>query len=204
MRLLIFAQKNNCFSHAFQKTNLVDYVYKTDVFLEKFYLYDYDLILFNIFHLEEDHLKAIEEIKAENTKVPILCCMEKISPLIIDKFLTLGVNNLLLRSCDSNFVENNVVLGSLSLNFESNSFFILDRELFLRKKEFLLLKYLILNQKQFLSKNKIINQLIENAYERDSNLVEVYIYRLRKILRENSADVKIISKKNFGYRITAC
>lgn len=204
MRFLIFEQRNNCFKYSFQKLNLIDYSYEIDGFLEKFYLYDYDLILLNISKIEAIHLELIQEIKSENKKVPILCCMEKIDDVLINKIFNSGISNFLFNHTQGNFYKNDLVVGSLSFNFLSNSFFISNQELILRKKEFLLLKFLVLNQNKFVSKRKIISRLINDIYDKDSNLVEVYIYRLRKILREKEANVKIISKRNYGYKISTC
>lgn len=204
MRFLIFEQRNNCFKYSFQKLNLIDYSYEIDGFLEKFYLYDYDLILLNISKIEAIHLELIQEIKSENKKVPILCCMEKIDDILINKIFNSGISNFLFNHTQGNFYKNNLVVGSLSFSFLSNSFFISNQELILRKKEFLLLKFLVLNQNKFVSKRKIISRLINDIYDKDSNLVEVYIYRLRKILREKEANVKIISKRNYGYKISTC
>lgn len=204
MRFLIFEQRNNCFKYSFQKLNLIDYSYEIDGFLEKFYLYDYDLILLNISKIEAIHLELIQEIKSENKKVPILCCMEKIDDILINKIFNSGISNFLFNHTQGNFYKNDLVVGSLSFSFLSNSFFISNQELILRKKEFLLLKFLVLNQNKFVSKRKIISRLINDIYDKDSNLVEVYIYRLRKILREKEANVKIISKRNYGYKISTC
>lgn len=204
MRFLIFEQRNNCFKYSFQKLNLIDYSYEIDGFLEKFYLYDYDLILLNISKIEAMHLELIQEIKSENKKVPILCCMEKIDDVLINKIFNSGISNFLFNHTQGNFYKNDLVVGSLSFNFLSNSFFISNQELILRKKEFLLLKFLVLNQNKFVSKRKIISRLINDIYDKDSNLVEVYIYKLRKILREKEANVKIISKRNYGYKISTC
>lgn len=204
MRFLIFEQRNNCFKYSFQKLNLIDYSYEIDGFLEKFYLYDYDLILLNISRIEARHLELIQEIKSENKKVPILCCMEKIDDVLINKIFNSGISNFLFNHTQGNFYKNDLVVGSLSFNFLSNSFFISNQELILRKKEFLLLKFLVLNQNKFVSKRKIISRLINDIYDKDSNLVEVYIYKLRKILREKEANVKIISKRNYGYKISTC
>lgn len=204
MRFLIFEQRNNRFKYSFQKFNLIDYSYEIDGFLEKFYLYDYDLILLNISRIEARHLELIQEIKSENKKVPILCCMEKIDNSLINKIFSSGISNFLFNSVQGGFSQNNLIIGSLSFSFINNSFFISNQELILRKKEFLLLKFLFLNQNKFVSKRKIISRLINDIYDKDSNLVEVYIYRLRKILREKEANVKIISKRNYGYKISTC
>lgn len=204
MRFLIFEQKNDCSKYQFHKLSLIDYSYELESFLEKFYLYDYDLILLNISRIEARHLELIQEIKSENKKVPILCCMEKIDDLLINKIFNSGISNFLFNHTQGNFYKNDLIIGSLSFSFINNSFFISNQELILRKKEFLLLKFLVLNQNKFVSKRKIISRLINDIYDKDSNLVEVYIYRLRKILREKEANVKIISKRNYGYKISTC
>lgn len=204
MRFLVFKDVNNSIINSLEKFNLVDYSYEIENFLEKFYLYDYDLILLNIYKLEKKHLDAIEEISHENNKIPILYFMEKIDFSLIEKILKIGIKNLLFGSNYFNCIQNIQTIGSLSFNHDSNCFYTSDKELILSKKEFFLLKFLFCNSNHFVSKNKIVNRLINDVYEKNSNLIEVYIYRLRKILKENKTNVKIISKRNFGYKISAC
>ncbi len=61
--------------------------------------------------------------------------------------------------------------------------------------EFRLLRYLLLNSGQILSKSKLTEHIYDLDSDKDSNVIEVYIRRLRQILGKN----RIETRRNQGY-----
>lgn len=61
--------------------------------------------------------------------------------------------------------------------------------------EFRLLRYFLLNLDHVLSKSKITDHIYDNDAEKDSNVIEVYVRHLRKILGKN----RIETRRGQGY-----
>jgi two-component system response regulator PhoP len=66
--------------------------------------------------------------------------------------------------------------------------------------EFRVLEYLVLNSARVVSKTELTDHLYEQDYERDSNVIEVFIGRLRKKLDPDGALNPIRTVRGQGYR----
>ena len=65
--------------------------------------------------------------------------------------------------------------------------------------EFRLLRYLMLNPDKILSKTELSEHVYEEEQIRDSNVIEVYVNRLRSILGKE----RITTHRGQGYRLSA-
>lgn len=76
-----------------------------------------------------------------------------------------------------------------------------EEEIFLSKKEFLLLKYLMNNSKQILSRNQILDAVWNEEMEYvDPNVVPVNIKRLREKVEKNPKNPEYIKNiRGVGY-----
>jgi DNA-binding response OmpR family regulator len=61
--------------------------------------------------------------------------------------------------------------------------------------EFRLLRYFMLHPNKILSKTRLIEHVYEQNFDKDSNLIEVYVRHLRKIIGKE----RIITKRGQGY-----
>jgi two-component system, OmpR family, response regulator PhoP len=66
--------------------------------------------------------------------------------------------------------------------------------------EFRVLEYLILNSARVVSKTELTDHLYEQDYDRDSNVIEVFIGRLRRKLDPDGALNPIRTVRGQGYR----
>jgi len=64
--------------------------------------------------------------------------------------------------------------------------------------EFRLLRYFMLNPNKILSKSRLIEHVYDQNFDKDSNLIEVYVRHLRKIIGKE----KIVTKRGQGYLFT--
>lgn len=71
-------------------------------------------------------------------------------------------------------------LADLSLDPAAHRVFRAGRELFLSGREFAILEYLLRNQGTVLSRSRIEEHIWSYEYEGSSNVVDVYIRKLRK------------------------
>ncbi|MDL2236962.1 response regulator transcription factor [Christensenellaceae bacterium OttesenSCG-928-K19] len=90
-------------------------------------------------------------------------------------------------------------MGGLSLDPASHRVFLDGDELFLSGREFAILEYMLRNQGIVLSRTRIEEHIWSYEYEGSSNVVDVYIRKLRsKLCREGKPSL-IHTVRNVGY-----
>lgn len=77
-----------------------------------------------------------------------------------------------------------------------------DRELELTAYEYKVLEYLMLNAGKVISKTELTEHIYDQDFDRDSNVIEVFIGRLRKKLDPDNAFMPIETLRGRGYRWT--
>lgn len=116
------------------------------------------------------------------------------------KVLISRVNAILRRvSKDKNekiLVSNEITVDEIVMRVRKNK-----EEIFLSKKEFLLLRYLMVNAKQILSRNQILEAVWNEETEYiDPNIVPVNIKRLREKIERNPKNPEYIKNvRGLGY-----
>ncbi|MBW9256366.1 MAG: response regulator transcription factor [Candidatus Thiodiazotropha sp. (ex. Lucinisca nassula)] len=81
--------------------------------------------------------------------------------------------------------------GGVELDEEKQQLILPDEQrLDLTGTEFRLLRFFILNQGRILSKTRLIEHVYEQDFDRDSNLIEVYISRLREKLGKQAIETR--------------
>ncbi|MFC1624822.1 response regulator transcription factor [Patescibacteria group bacterium] len=91
-------------------------------------------------------------------------------------------------------------IGNLRMNLKDKEVFIGKKILELRRKEFDLLEYLLLNAGRAVSKEEILEHVWQNGIYVFSNTVEVHIRNLRTKIEEYNID-PIKTVRGFGYKI---
>lgn len=108
--------------------------------------------------------------------------------------LIVRINALLRRSNDMSGCV--LTTNGLQLNEERQQLILDSGELFdLTGTEFRLLRYFILHHDQLLSKTRLTEHIYEQDFDKDSNLIEVYVRRLRDKLGKQ----RIQTKRGQGY-----
>jgi len=74
-----------------------------------------------------------------------------------------------------------------------------EQKIELTSKEYAILEFLLKNQNQAVSESMIIESVWDMNYSNASNLVKVYIYRLRNKIDKNFTETYIHNIKNIGY-----
>ena len=91
--------------------------------------------------------------------------------------------------------------GDLTLNMRSGEISVGDRSYQLPKQEYRLMEQLMLNHTMYLSTEDLLVKAWGYNTETDINSVWLYISYLRKRLSAMNSKVKIISKRNIGYKL---
>ncbi|MCR9104912.1 MAG: response regulator transcription factor [Gammaproteobacteria bacterium] len=92
--------------------------------------------------------------------------------------------------------------GPLCLDFSAKQVFLGESPIELTTYEFNTLEYLVHRQGQVVSKTELTAHLYDQDFDRDSNVIEVFIGRLRKKLDPQGVLKIITTVRGAGYRFT--
>ncbi len=93
-----------------------------------------------------------------------------------------------------------VAFGPLSLDTSLKRVFLHDKAIDLTAYEYRLVEYLMLNPGKILSKSELTDHIYDDDTEHDSNVIEVFVRRLRKKLDPQSTLKPIANIRGQGYR----
>ena len=93
--------------------------------------------------------------------------------------------------------------GPLVLDTRARTVSVSSREIALTAKEYALLEYLMSNAGRVLSRNMIIEHVWDQSFDGITNIVDVYIRRLRRKLDEPFGRSSLGTVRGVGYRLRA-
>lgn len=112
------------------------------------------------------------------------------------------VNALMRRSSGNTTPE--IKCGSLVLNMSSQEVRLNEQLLELTSYEYKVLEYMLHHQDEVISKIELTEHIYHQDYDRDSNVIEVFIGRLRKKMAQIVPGEKFIETlRGRGYRISS-
>ena len=176
---------------------------------------DYDLILLDIMLPDGDGRQLLKEYRANSGKTPIIALTARSQVSDRVGVLDLGADDYLTKPFDfselearcrsvirrqGGAAENIKRFGNTVYDGVSGKLRVDDIPIRLRNRELRLLEIFINAPGQLFSKSKLVDRLF--SYEDDvaENAIEVYVARLRKKLE--SSDLKIITERGMGYRLS--
>jgi two-component system response regulator PhoP len=109
------------------------------------------------------------------------------------------VDALLRRA--GGWAQSELVCGPITLDTRTQEVKVGGAKLELTSFEYKLLEYLMLHAGEVLSKTQITEELYDEDFERDSNVIEVFIGRLRRKLDPDSKYKPIETLRGRGYRL---
>jgi two-component system response regulator PhoP len=120
-----------------------------------------------------------------------------VKPFHVEELLA-RVDALLRRA--GGWAQSTLVCGPITLDTRTQEVKVGGEKLELTSFEYKLLEYLMLHAGEVLSKTQITEALYDEDFERDSNVIEVFIGRLRKKLDPDSKFKPIETLRGRGYR----
>jgi two-component system response regulator PhoP len=177
--------------------------------------YDYDLAIIDLGLPLLDGGQLIRQLRSKQRNFPILILtargswQDKVEGLEAgaDDYLTKPFHpeelrariNALLRRANGHATP---VLhyGSLSIDTSARSVQLRDVDIELTSFEYNTLAYLALNAGKNVSKTELTEHLYAQDYDRDSNVIEVFVGRLRKKLDPDGELNLISTQRGLGYR----
>ena len=219
MRILIIEDEINLQTHL--KDQLESQGYSIDATgdgKEGFYLaseYPYDAAVIDIGLPSMTGIEIIQALRKQGNNLPSLILtarsrwQEKVEGLeagaddyVAKPFqmeeLTARLKALLRRSNSSTNLE--FKYGGLHLKTDSQECFLNNKPLSLTAFEYRLLEHLMSHHNQVLSKSSLADYLYPHDEDRDSNVIEVIIGRLRKKIDPEGVLKPIETLRNRGYR----
>lgn len=177
----------------------------------------YDLILLDIMLPIKDGIEVCKILRNSNIQTPIIMLTAKDSIEDKIKGLDIGANDYLakpfsfaellarirvqLRNKNNN-IQTKIKIADLELDLLNKTATRANQDINLTSKEFTLLEYLIKNKDRVLSETTINEALSSFENSNMSNIVNVYIYRLRNKIDKNS-EVKLIKTiRGIGFKIS--
>ncbi|PMP63936.1 MAG: DNA-binding response regulator [Sulfurihydrogenibium sp.] len=196
-----------------EENYLVDLVYDGEEALNYLSTQNYDVVILDLMIPKLDGKEVIKILRAKNVKVPIIILTakdeikSKIEALDLgaDDYITKPFNfeELLARiravlRRDKDIKSSIINIGDLEIDLAKSTVKKSGQTLKLSAKEYLLLRYFVLNKGKIITRENIINAVYDISFELNSNVVEVLISRLRsKIEDENHKYIKSI--RGLGY-----
>ena len=177
----------------------------------------YDLAIIDIGLPVMDGFEVIQKARKSNVASPILILtardrwQEKVEGLDAgaDDYLTKPFQNeellarvkaLIRRSAGQ--ASPTIELGPVSLNTLSEQVSVNGADIELTAYEYKVLEYLLLNPKKVVSKTELTEHIYDQDFDLDSNVIEVFVGRLRKKLDPEGLINPIETMRGRGYRIS--
>ena len=179
---------------------------------------DYDAAIIDLGLPEMDGLDVIRALRAAGRDYPIIVLTARghwrdkvdglesgaddylAKPFIFDELLA-RVKALLRRSVG--MASSTLTIGLYELDTSAKSVRVDGRSVELTSYEYNTLEYLMTHKNKVVSKTELTEHLYEQDYDRDSNVIEVFIRRLRKKLDPEGERNPILTQRGLGYRFNA-
>ncbi len=178
--------------------------------------YPVDIAIIDIGLPKMTGIEIIQKIRSEGKTFPVLILtargkwQDKVEGLdagaddyLVKPFATeelmARLNALLRRS--KGFASSTVDYGPLSLDTKGQTVSVNKQVLDITAYEYKVMEYLMLHPSEVVSKSVLTDHIYEQDYDRDSNVIEVFIGRLRKKIDPNSTIKPIETLRGRGYRL---
>lgn len=178
-------------------------------------LYDFDIIILDLMLPEIDGMGVLNHMskKGIDTAVIVLTAKEELGDKL--KAFNLGANDYLtkpfymeelkariiaiLKSIGKIKSSNLLQFKDMEVNMKTKRIYIKDVEIELNEKLYNLLEYLIMNKGVLLFKEQIFDNICGYNSDASTEIIEVYMSRLRKNLSKYGYDKYIVTKRGMGY-----
>ncbi|WP_196158323.1 response regulator transcription factor [Reinekea sp. G2M2-21] len=179
---------------------------------------EYDAAIIDIGLPEMDGLEVIKALRKAGRDFPVIVLTARghwkdkvdglesgaddylAKPFVFDELLA-RVKALLRRSVG--MASNTLSLGIYELDTAAKCVSVDGRSVELTSYEYNTLEYLMTHKDKVVSKTELTEHLYEQDYDRDSNVIEVFIRRLRKKLDPEGVRNPIQTQRGLGYRFSS-
>ncbi len=186
--------------------------------LEQVFGHTYDLIILDYTLPDIEAPALLEQIRTVDGEVPVLVLTGNDSPQDKVRMLDSGADDYVLkpyrldelmarirailrRKGSGSDVSSQIVVGDLELNVAGRTVRRGRTDIYLRRKDFDLLEYLMRNKGRAVTRDMILDHVWENPGAGSTNLVDVHIKYLRDKVDRPFAKPLILTVQGVGYKI---
>lgn len=220
MKILVIEDEKKVAS--FIKKGLEEELYKVDTAyngkegLELTYVNEYDLIISDVMMPYMNGIEFVKEIRKNGIDTPVLILTVKESTKSKVEGLDSGADDYLTKPFSFEELtarvrallrrkdypkENILKAGELQLDLVAHKVSLSDEELTLTPKEYSILEYLLRNKNKVVSRTKLIEHVYDYHFDSGTNVIDVYINKLRNKLTFKDGKSFIQTIRGMGYII---
>ena len=202
-----------------EQTYAVDIAADGDTALFQAGTSDYDAVILDVMLPVKDGFAVCRAIRASGSLVPILMLTARDAIEARIEGLDCGADDYLVKPFDFGellarlralvrrgrlpLLPEQLVVGALTLNTRTRRVRVGNRNIFLTAKEYALLEYLARRAGDVVSRADIAEHVWDDRYDPASNVVDVYMQRLRRKLDLREEDSVIRTRRGEGYQLVA-
>ncbi|MCL4551669.1 MAG: response regulator transcription factor [Bacteroidetes bacterium] len=177
---------------------------------------EYDLIISDIMMPQMSGIQMIKELRGNNIETPILLLTikdstkDKVDGLDsgADDYLTkpfafeelIARVRALLRRKETQ-KSNVLTIDNLRMDLVAHKVLRDNKEIILTPREYSILEYLLRNKNKIVSRTKLIEHVYDFHFDSGTNVIDVYINKLRSKIDQNTAKQLIQTVRGTGYII---
>jgi two-component system copper resistance phosphate regulon response regulator CusR len=178
---------------------------------------DYDALILDVMLPLKDGLAVCRTVRESGSTVPILMVTARDAVDARIEGLDSGADDYLVKPFDFGellarlravirrgrqpLLPERIAIGALVLDTRGRRAFVGGRELALTAKEYALLEYLVRRADDVVSRSEIAEHVWDEHYDPLSNVVDVYIQRLRRKIEDAGAAPPIRTRRGEGYQL---
>ena len=199
-----------------EKTFAVDVATNGDEALHQLFVNSYDLVILDVLMPGMSGFDVCTEIRRNGLKMPILMltALDDVTSRI--EGLDRGADDYLAKPFDLGELlarvrallrrhpalqDPLISVGDLTIDTRSHAVRRNEREIQLTAREYALLEYLANNQGRVVGRAEISEHVWDETYDPCSNLIEVYVQRLRRKIDHDEPHRLIYTRRGEGYQI---
>ena len=201
-----------------EQTYAVDVAPDGEIALEQVYINDYDLILLDVMLPHKDGFEVCRQLRAQGSTTPILMLTARDSVEDRIEGLDTGADDYLVKPFDFHELlarmrallrrgpmlrPEIITLANLAIDTRARQVWRAHTPVELTAKEYALLEYLARRVDEVVTRREIAEHVWDENFDPFSNLIEVYIQRLRRKIDEGHTVKLIRTRRGEGYMLTA-
>lgn len=196
--------------------------YETDVAndgeagLQKAKTNNYDILLLDNYLPGLDGIEIVAELRKSDIGLPVVMVTRNQSEEFILSSFEKGADDYLNKPIDFDFLKakirsilrrvnmsksNMLRCGDVVLEPQTRMVTVAGDPVIMTNKEFTLLEFLVRNKNQKLSRGVLLKKLWKSKPEGESNIIDVYIKRIRSKIDAGKPKSMIKNIRNYGYKI---
>jgi two-component system, OmpR family, copper resistance phosphate regulon response regulator CusR len=180
---------------------------------------DYDAVILDVMLPLKDGFAVCRTIRESGCAVPILMVTARDAVEARIEGLDCGADDYLIKPFDFGellarlralirrggqpLLPERLSVGSLTLDTRGRRVQLRRQDVSLTAKEYALLEYLVRRAGDVVSRSDIAEHVWDEHYDPMSNVVDVYVQRLRRKLDRSGAESIIRTRRGEGYQLTA-